>query len=75
MTPPQAEGVAAAKSFIQPVGELRQACSLVITPATIRVFAGPRCGPARDVGRGIGGVGGGGGSGIAAMSNGACSES
>ena len=38
MTPPQAEGVAAAKSFIQPVGELRQACSLVITPATIRVF-------------------------------------
>ena len=31
-TPQQAEGVAAAKSFIQPVGELRQACSLVITP-------------------------------------------
>ena len=31
-TPHQAEGVAAAKSFIQPVGELRQACSLVITP-------------------------------------------
>ena len=31
-TPRQAEGVAAAKSFIQPVGELRQACSLVITP-------------------------------------------
>ena len=44
-------------------------------PATIRVFAGPRCGPARAVGRGIGSVGGGGGSGIAAMSNGACSES
>ena len=41
-TPHQAEGVAAAKSFIQPVGELRQACSLVITPCRHH----PTCGRA-----------------------------
>ena len=41
-TPRQAEGVAAAKSFIQPVGELRQACSLVITPCRHH----PTCGRA-----------------------------